>query len=225
MAGGCFLAGAMTVLHPCPLTSNLAALSLITAWAGRMGRAIGLGSAYAGGYVLVYCGLGVLFGALGTGIDEQTQARDLADLAGWLDIVLGPLFIVIGMVQVGLIKLPDWSSRNRRLKAVLQRREWNLGGAFVLGLVLALAFCPATGALFLGLLLPAILQDGRWLLLPALFGLGAALPLVLIAVALIRGVGLLDGGGGRWWRRLPIIAGWLLIAAGAWLSLQNLEVF
>ena len=55
-------------------------------------------------------------------------------------------------------------------------------GSFLLGAFFAMAFCPYSGALFFGMLMPLTIQAG--LHLPLAYSMGTALPVVLFAIVI-----------------------------------------
>lgn len=54
-------------------------------------------------------------------------------------------------------------------------------GALLLGILFAFAFCPYSGVLFFGLLIPLILKSKEALLLPPFFALGTGLPVIFFS--------------------------------------------
>jgi len=54
-------------------------------------------------------------------------------------------------------------------------------GSLALGMLFAFAFCPYSGVLFFGVLIPLILKSASGLLLPAVFALGTGLPVIIFA--------------------------------------------
>jgi cytochrome c-type biogenesis protein len=60
----------------------------------------------------------------------------------------------------------------------------SISGACVLGFIFALSFCPTSAALFFGSVIPLSLKYESKLLLPFLYGVGTALPVLFIAVIL-----------------------------------------
>ena len=98
-----------------------------------------------------------------------------------------PVLIVVGMF------LLDSSACRRRVvvayrpvcSAVLTAA--GIWGAALLGFVFALSFCPTSAALFFGSLLPLALKAQSRFLLPALFGIGTALPVIAASVVLTLG--------------------------------------
>jgi cytochrome c biogenesis protein CcdA len=101
--------------------------------------------------------------------------------------------------------------------------------SFLLGVLFALAFCPVSAALFFGALIPLSLHSGLHFLLPAIFGVGTALPVIVVAFGLAFGLqflfNLLESVG-----RVEAIArkitGVVFIAVGFYYTLvYNFRVF
>ena len=54
-------------------------------------------------------------------------------------------------------------------------------GSLLLGMLFALAFCPYSGVLFFGALIPLVLKSAEGLLLTPIFALGTGLPVILFS--------------------------------------------
>ena len=63
-----------------------------------------------------------------------------------------------------------------------------IAGAFVLGLIFALVFCPVSAALFFGSLIPLALKSNLGVILPFIYGIGTGLPVLLFAVGIALSV-------------------------------------
>ncbi len=175
------LIGAST---PCQLTTNLSAIAYISRRAGE-GRPWRDALAYTLGKALVYTVVGAA--AIGLGLGLQEAAVPVVVVARR---VLGPLLILLGLVFLGLVRLR--LSVGGRLSAAIQRRAapGRARGAFLMGAAFAFAFCPTLFLLFFGLTIPLGLTSGAGLLIPAVFALGTALPLLAYAALLAGGRGL-----------------------------------
>lgn len=208
---GVFLTGLATAVHPCPLTTNLAVVGLLAGWrpgligAVRLGLPFVLG--YAGAYVLLALLVAWTLGA------QDALARALQEGLGAL---VGPLLVLGGMLQLDLLPWAGRGGAKPGLADRLRSRDWGPLGALALGAVLALALCPATAALLFGGLVQMLAAPGgTWLAL--LFGLGAALPLLALVLAIATGISLggPDGALRRW---LPRLTGTALILVGLYLT-------
>jgi cytochrome c biogenesis protein CcdA len=208
--GSALVLGAMTTLHPCPLAVNAAAVSLLAGWSGERRSASRRIAAFVVGYCLTFATLALLLA--GTSLRLPVVASALTRATA---VFLGPLLVVVGMVHADVLPWPGSNRGNRRL---LDRRARTLGG-YGLGAVLALSFCPATAALFFGLLLPLAVQYRAPVAFAAAYAIGAALPLVAVAGVAARGTTAL--GLDRWAHRLPWVIGWLAIIAGIAISVRD----
>ena len=171
--------GLLCALSPCPLTTNVATIGLIARQGGTPRRLLACGLTYALGRVLAYEALAVLLltGLASAPALSQWLQREMARCAG-------PLLVLVGAVLLDLVprlQLPGLglTARLRRLCACE-----GPGGTFVLGVLLTLAFCPASAALFFGGLLPLAVETESRVLLPCAFGVAATLPILLVAAML-----------------------------------------
>ena len=100
---------------------------------------------------------------------------------------MGPVLVIVVIVLLGLIHLPSFGIG--RFSAVQRRlADSGLAGAVLLGAFFALAFCPTSTALYFGSLMPLAIDHGSSLLLPSIFGIASALPVVATAVLIASGV-------------------------------------
>jgi cytochrome c-type biogenesis protein len=218
-AGSALWLGILTSISPCPLASNVAALSFIGRNIAHPRRAIVAGIAYSLGRALCY----VLVGALAVSSVLSIPSVSLF-LQERMNQVLGPLLIVIGAAVLGWLRLPfrGWSrgeSAGRRLAGA------GIPGAAALGFLFALSFCPVSAGLFFGALIPLAIGVHSRLVIPAVYGLGTGLPVVAFALLLVLGA----RWAGRAFNALTAIervsrpvAGALIVLAGIYLSLIHL---
>lgn len=174
--------GILTSISPCPLASNITALSYVARSVESPRRVLATGLAYSLGRALTYVLIGALVvaGVLSIpGVSFLLQKR--------MNQILGPLLLLVGMGLLGWLplRLPSfgWSER-------LQRRKLDAGilGAGQLGMIFALSFCPVSAGLFFGGLVPLATGAHSRVLLPALYGLGTGLPVVIVAIILALGI-------------------------------------
>lgn len=179
--------GILTSVSPCPLASNLAAVSFVAREVGSPRRVLLAGLAYSLGRALSYVLVGALIVASVLsipGLSRFLQER--------MNQVLGPLLVLLGVALLGWLplRLPGggWAES-------LQRRAAGAGvlGAGLLGMLFALSFCPVSAGLFFGGLVPLAASHGSRVLLPAIYGLGTGLPVVAVAVPMALGARWLGG--------------------------------
>ena len=208
--------GLWTAIQPCPMTANLAAVSYLGRRAGSPRSALFAALLYAAGQMLAYVVLALLV------LEGLASSWRLSVfLEQHVNQILGPAWILTGMVLLDLIRfrLPGvkvgarWQSRID---------AWGAWSALPLGIVLALGFCPVSATIFFVDLLTIAKSGGSHLLYPALYALGAALPVLAFAVLLGAGSGWLGSAlqrtqqVQRWLNR---IAGGVLLAVGIYYAL------
>jgi cytochrome c biogenesis protein CcdA len=136
---------------------------------------------YTLGRILAYVALGIL---LVESILSTPQLSHL--LQKYMNKILGPILILVGMILLDLLR---FSLPGAGLSEKMQKRfeSWGIWGAGLLGVIFALSFCPISAALFFGSLIPLSVKSGSGLMLPALYGLGTGLPVLLFAVLIAFG--------------------------------------
>jgi len=178
-----FWLGILTSISPCPLATNIAAVSYVGRQLGSTRAILLAGGLYTLGRALAYAVLGA------AGVWSLMSVVAVSGfLQGTFHRLLGPLLIAVGLLLLGLVKL---RLPGMGVSQGLQRRvdQWGVWGAGLLGVVFALSFCPVSAGLFFASLLPLAADRGSPLLLPTLFGFGTALPVAAFAVLLAAGAG------------------------------------
>lgn len=170
-----FLLGVLTSISPCPLATNITAIAYISREIKSAKHTLLNGLFYTLGRGLSYTILATLiyFGLSSFQISSIFQ--------GWGDKVLGPILIVIGLIMFGVIKL-HWGTgqgKTEKLKIWLSKKGYI--GSLLLGMLFALAFCPYSGVLFFGVLIPLVLESAESLLLPPIFAFGTGLPVIVFS--------------------------------------------
>lgn len=216
--GGAFWLGVLTSISPCPLATNIAAISYVGRNVGSPGKVLLAGILYTLGRVLVYVALAALLVASvlsSPGVSLWLQTN--------LNKFLGPLLILVGMILVGLLSL---GLRGAGISEGLRQRVDRLGlvGAGLLGLVFALSFCPVSAALYFGSLLPLSVRAESTLLVPAVYGLGTGLPVFAFAILLALGTNRVGAAFNRlsqaeWWARQG--TGVAILVIGLYLTLHH----
>ena len=166
--------GLMTAISPCPLATNITAVGFISKDIQDSKRVFYNGLVYTLGRTVSYTLLAVvLFYSA-----DQFQISGFFQKYG--EKIIGPLFIVIGLVMLDYIKIkfPGLSALSSKMETNGKKGYW---GAFLLGIVFALAFCPYSGVLYFGMLIPMTISDGNALILPFAFAVATGLPVILFA--------------------------------------------
>ena len=168
-----FLLGVLVALHPCPMATNVAAMGYIGRDVENRRRVFVDGMLYTLGRTISYTFLGWL---LLLAVRGGVAVLDYGDrISEWGERVLGPLMIAIGLYLLynDLLHkhehVPHLPFGGRRATPLM------------LGVVFALAFCPESGIVYFGMLMPMSLESSAGYLLPVAFAVGTGIPVVLMA--------------------------------------------
>ena len=212
--------GIVCAVSPCPLATNIAAVSFLAREAERPSRVLWGGLFYALGRTVTCVGLAVaiLFGLASAPALSQMLQK-------YMGLVLGPVLIVIGAVLLDLIRLQKFGSRVDLGSLALRLSRAGVVGAFALGLVFALVLCPPSAAVYFGGLLPLSESEGHPILYPLVFGLMTALPVVAVTFACtfgLKGVGAAFMTAQRFDGILRKGTGGVILALGLWKTIPLL---
>lgn len=173
-----FWLGFLTSISPCPLATNIAAISFVSRNVGSIPKVLGSGLLYTLGRSLTYAFLGML---LVRGILSAPELSHV--LQKYMNLLMGPLLILVAMVLLNLIALPG-SGSGWVTKLQEKAERMGLCGAALLGILFALTFCPTSAALFFGSLLPIAVKMESGFLLPSIYGIATGLPVLFFAFLL-----------------------------------------
>lgn len=173
--------GILTSISPCPLATNIAAVSFLSKKISHPVKVFISGLSYTLGRIVAYAVLGWII------INSFLSVPQLAQfLQKYMLKALGPLLIITGLLllEVITLKLPSvMLSQKHQNKLV----ESGALGAFLLGLTFALAFCPISAALFFGSLISLAINNNSGVVLPIIYGIGTGLPVIFFALAIALG--------------------------------------
>jgi cytochrome c-type biogenesis protein len=178
--------GILTSVSPCPLASNIAAVSFISRRITQRNTVFLSGILYTLGRSLTYIVLGVVI------VKTLVDVPILSDfLQRYVNKILGIVLILVGMVLLDLLRVPlsfPSVSENVAKKLVAKGTL----GSLLLGVVFALAFCPVSAALFFGGLIPIAIKAKSGVGLPMIYGIGTGLPVLLFASLVAAGAGYIN---------------------------------
>ena len=210
--------GLATSVAPCPLATNIAAISYISRDLRNTRRVLLTGLLYAVGRTAAYLCLGALI--VGGLLAKEEVSSFLSD---HINAVLGPILILVAMLLLEMIRIgvPGVGMSDRLKQRVDALGIW---GALVLGMLFALAFCPTSAGFFLWLVTEAIKVESR-VGMPAVYGIGTAVPVVAFALVLAfsaQSVGKVFNRVTQieWWVRR--ITGILFLALGFYFTLVHI---
>jgi len=169
------LLGLMTAISPCPLATNISAVGFISRDIKNRNRVFINGLLYTLGRAITYTAIAliILLGA------DQLKFSGFFQRYG--EKIIGPLLIIIGLFMLDLIKikLPGIGGLTSKME---NKKKWGYLDAILLGLVFALAFCPYSGVLYFGMLVPlTIASSASGLYLPVVYAIATGIPVIIFA--------------------------------------------
>jgi len=178
-----FFLGLITAVSPCPLATNITAIAYISKKIDDSKHTIIVSIFYTFGRMFTYIALASLIVLFGVSI----QPISLFLQRHW-EKILGPLLILIGLFMLDIIKINLFKKSQKLdlLKDKLAKK--GLLGSFLLGVIFALAFCPISGVLFFGMLIPLAIKTGDAILIPLVFALATGLPVIILSFILVHSV-------------------------------------
>lgn len=212
-----FLLGLLTALSPCPLATNIAAIGFIGKDIENRRRIFWNGLLYTLGRILSYALLGVVLILV---LKEGSSMFGIQKTIGvWGELVLGPLLFLIGLFMLlgDRLNLPQFGFQGNA-EGLVRKGGW---GALIIGVLFALAFCPTSGVFYFGMLIPMSATATAGYLLPVVFAIATAIPVLVVAWILAFSVQQLGSFYGKvqkaqkWMNR---IVGVLFIVIGIYYS-------
>ncbi len=220
-----FLLGLLTALSPCPLAANVTAVGYIArnCMEGNKDdkntrrRVLWSGILYTLGRVLAYSLLGaLLIYIIRQGADTFGLQQVISE---WGELILGPALILIGLFMLfgDKLHLPKFGFSGN-----VSGSFSGLWGSLLLGILFAMAFCPTSGLLYFGMLIPMSAEATAGYLLPLVFAIATALPVLVVAWVLAYSMQSLGKMMGKiavfqkWFNRIVAI---LFIGVGIYYSI------
>jgi len=166
------LLGLMTAISPCPLATNITAVGFISKDIENRNWVFFNGLFYTLGRTISYTALASLF-YLGA---DQFEISGFFQKYG--EKAIGPLLVIIGLFMLDIIKIkfPGMTKLTAKMET---KKRWSYLDATLLGMVFALAFCPYSGVLYFGMLVPMTISAGMHL--PVIFAIATGIPVIIFA--------------------------------------------
>lgn len=202
--GSAFWFGILTSISPCPMATNIAAISYVSRDISKRRVVLMTGLLYTLGRMILYVSLGALLA-----IFLLSVPRISFFLQKYMNIILGPILLLVGLVLLEFIK---FNISGSWINGVMQKRAKYFGmwGALLLGFIFALSFCPISAALFFGSLLPLSVKFDSIVMIPAFYGIGTGLPVILFAVLIAFGFQTV----GKTFNKLAVLEKWVRRSTG-----------
>ncbi len=210
-----FFLGLMTAISPCPLATNITAIAYISKRIDNSRHTLLAGIVYTTGRMAAYVAVAAVIVFFGMNL------RIIAlGLQHYGELLLGPFLVLCGLYLLGIFhfdRLPG-GDRFSGLMSGIPARLADKGylGAFLLGVIFALSFCPFSAVLFFAMLIPLALGVGDPLIIPAVFAIATGLPVIVISYLLVRGLGKFSGviqgiGGVERWIQRAVAAVFIIV--------------
>lgn len=207
-----FILGLMTAISPCPLATNITAIGYISKDIVNQRKVFVNGLVYTLGRAVSYTAIGLIF------FFGASQFEFAGFFQKWGEKLLGPLLIIIGLFMLGILtlKIPGLGSLTEKMENKSNSGFW---GVLLLGVVFALAFCPYSGVLYFGMLIPMTIGSASGLYLPFIFAVATGIPVIIFAWLLAFSVGSIGNVYNKlksfelWFRRVVAV---LFIGVGAY---------
>ena len=208
-----FALGLLTAIAPCPLATNITATAFIAKTINAKKKVIFSGILYTLGRLVSYTTLAaiVYFGASKFHLAKFFQGNG--------EKYIGFLMIFIGLLMLNVIKLNFFKGVSVSEKLTEKFKTKGLLGSFVLGVLFALAFCPYSGALYFGVLLPMTIASPETLLLPISFSIGTGVPVIFFAFIIafsLEKLGMYFNAISKFEKWMRIFAGIVFILTGVY---------
>lgn len=180
-----FVLGLMTAISPCPLATNITAVGFISKDLENRNKVFINGLLYTLGRGISYTAIALI---LFLGAD---QFKFSGFFQQYGEKILGPLLIIIGFFMLDIVKI-KFPGLGRLTSKIEEKRGWGYFDAILLGMIFALAFCPYSGVLYFGMLVPMTISSASGLYLPLIFAIATGIPVIIFSWVLaytLSGIG------------------------------------
>lgn len=166
--------GIIVAVCPCTMAANITAITAMSKENKGKRSVFGRGIAYALGKAAAYITLGILLSLFAQGLHIGESFQHLFGL------FLGPILVLIGILMLDIIHIHGLADKcmvvfNRMVK------QFGFWKSFLLGILLAFAFCPYSATIYFGIVIPSSLSEGNGYIVPICFAIGATIPVLLLA--------------------------------------------
>jgi len=204
------LLGLMTAISPCPLATNITAIGFISRDIESRKSVFINGLLYTLGRAITYTAIALI---IFLGAD---QLRFGGFFQRYGEKIVGPLLIVIGLFMLDIFRI-NFPGFSRLTSGLQKKKKWGHLDAVLLGLVFALAFCPYSGVLYFGMLVPLTITSASGLFLPIVYAIATGIPVIIFAWIIAYTISGIGGVYNKlksfelWFRRIIAV---LFIAVG-----------
>jgi cytochrome c-type biogenesis protein len=197
--------GILTSISPCPLATNITAISFIGRRVESVRHVLLAGLLYTAGRMAAYTVLGILL------VGSTQLVPPVANfLQKYMVYLLGPTLNIIGILLLDIFRINlfgnglMWTGMQKRIE------QTGIRGALLMGIIFALSFCPVSAALFFGSLFSLAIKHQSMVILPSVYGMGTAIPVLVFAFILAFSANTI----GRVFNALTVFEKWARNATG-----------
>lgn len=218
---GALLLGLLTAISPCPLATNITAMAYISKTLSGKRKVLLSGLLYTLGLALSYTTIAliIILGASKFHVAKFFQGNG--------EKFVGPIMLIIGLIMLNIIKLNFLGKTNFTEKLQDKFKDKGLLGSFLLGALFAMAFCPYSGAMYFGILIPMSIKSSIGFSLPFFYAIGAGslvLFFTFLIVFSIQKVGIYFNAITKTEKVMRVMAGLLFVITGMYYILIYLKV-
>lgn len=206
--------GIIATTHPCILVTNITIIGYLCKDITNQRTVLKNGLFYTLGRTTSYTLIAIIliailrFGTNASGIEQFFTEEG--------EHFLSPILIIFGLFILleHKIKIRGKHVNEEQGKTLKKKGYW---GAFLLGALLAMAFCPTVAILYFGMLIPLSVEAAGGYLLPVVFALVSAIPVLIIAWLIafsFQKIGKFYENIQKFEKWFRIIAGVLFLAVG-----------
>ncbi len=174
-----FFLGLLTAISPCPLATNISAIGFISKDLENKNKVFINGIFYTIGRLVTYTLLGIIL------ISILKQGASIYKIQRFInsngEYFIGPMLLIFGIFMLDLIKIKLPFSSGKIYNLSQKFTKAGKLNSFILGILFALAFCPYSGVLYFGALIPLSLSASSGYFLPSIYGIATGIPVIIFA--------------------------------------------
>lgn len=222
-----FILGLMTTISPCPLCTNVTAIGFLSKNVKNKQQIIVNGLMYALGKIIAFTALAAVFVLGGSILPTQHFFETYGEM------LLGPFLILGGLFMLEFFHFHHHTSKHHASgsysdRIISKSKSGSTTWSLLLGIIFSLAFCPYSGVLYFGGLIPLTLAEPAGLLLPVIFAIGTGLPVIIVSWILAYSL----SGIGSFYNKIQVFEVWfrritavIFILVGIYVVIENLSHF
>lgn len=171
-----FLLGLFVAINPCSLAANISALGLLSyndeEEKTNESNRLKTGLLFILGKSVAYFVLAVILYLFADLLDFGNSVQQLYGK------LLGIFFILAGILMLDIIHI---HGAEKKVLKVFKNKN-----AFIIGVLLAYAFCPDGGIMYFGMMIPISINVESPVIIPLVFTIGSAIPMIILSLIISK---------------------------------------